>query len=46
MGIRMKCGFAGCDSSSHPICAYINGCKFWVRRDSIKKKLDISYHCK
>ena len=45
-GIRMKCGFAGCKNSAHPICAYINGCKFWARRDQERQKLDIVYHCK
>ena len=45
-GIRMRCCFAGCNNSAHPICAYINGCKFWIKRDNKNEKLITSYYCK
>lgn len=39
MGMRFKCGVEGCESSMHPICAYINGSKFFVKKSSDEKKL-------
>lgn len=32
IGMQFKCSVEGCKSSMHPICAYINGCEFSVKK--------------
>jgi hypothetical protein len=45
-GMQFKCSFNNCNESMHPICAYINGCKFEVKKNLKEKSLDVKVFCK
>lgn len=46
MGMQFKCYVEGCESSMHPICAYINGCEFSIKKSMGEKKLLVNILCK
>ena len=44
LGMQLSCSYEGCDTSMHPICAYLNGCLINVKKDH--KKLIVEAYCK
>jgi hypothetical protein len=46
LGMQVKCCIKGCRSSMHPICAYINGCLFDVKKIIRDKKIEVNICCK
>lgn len=45
-GIKYECCYPGCNRSFHPICAYLNGCLFFIERKfNCHPDLDVKVQC-
>ena len=45
-GLKLDCYCLGCSKSFHPICAYLNGCLFEIKRGNPPRNLDVKVFCK